>query len=93
MLIEIDYDAISNVTVKNLQNDYISLSEQIVALERKKKSGKIKDHEKEDLKYNKKYRDGIEICLSYYMPSSQAEEFVKRSKYFTKKSFSVWDDF
>jgi hypothetical protein len=91
--IKIDYEISSKIIVETLKEDYTSLCEQIVALKRKKKAGIIKTHEKEDLDYNKKFRKGIEISLSYYMPFSEAEQFIKRVKKNTKHSFSSWDDF
>jgi hypothetical protein len=93
MLIDVDYDTSSKIIVNTLKEDYVSLCEQIVALKRKKKAGKIKPHEKEDLEYNKKFRKGIEISLSYYMPFYEAEEFVNRVKNRSKHYFSTWDDF
>jgi hypothetical protein len=92
MIIDIDYDAASEIIVSTLKEDYISLTEQINALKRKKKAGTILKHELEDLRYNKKYRKGIETSLRYYMPISEAKSFIKYIKESKKNYFSSWDD-
>ena len=93
MMIDIDYEAASSIIVSTLKEDYISLTEQINALKRKKKAKIIMDHELEDLNYNKKFRKGIEVSIKYYMPFSEAKRFIKQVKKSKKNYISSWDDF
>lgn len=92
MMIDIDYDTASDIIVSTLKEDFISLTEQINALKRKKKAGTIMDHELEDLKYNKKFRKGIETSMKYYMPFSEAKRYIKNVKKTKKNYISSWDD-
>lgn len=92
MMIDIDYDTASDIIVSTLKEDFISLTEQINALKRKKKAGTIMKHELEDLMYNKKFRKGIETSMKYYMPFSEAKSFIKNVKSYKKNHFSSWDD-
>jgi hypothetical protein len=69
--VRLDYDTADHITRLTLINSLDSINKDIAALQKKTD---LKDHEKEDLEYDQKYRKSLLIVIRYYStPSEMAE--------------------
>jgi hypothetical protein len=69
--VRLDYDTADHITRLTLINSLDSINKDIAALQKKTD---LKDHEKEDLEYDQKYRESLLIVIRYYStPSEMAE--------------------
>lgn len=76
--VELDHEAIDDIVVQTLKNDYISINDDYKALA--SSTEELKDYQKEDMEHFKGYLDAIETLLKYYMYIRDAEEFIRGVK-------------
>lgn len=76
--VELDHEAVDEVVVQTLKNDYISIYDDYTALANS--TEELKDYQKEDMKHFKGYLDALETLLKYYMYVLDAEEFIRGVK-------------
>jgi len=74
--VRIDYDTADHITRLTLINSLDSINKDIAALQKKTD---LKDHEKEDLEYDQKYRKSLLIVIRYYSTPSEMVELKASS--------------
>lgn len=76
--VELDHEAIDDIVVQTLKNDYISIYDDYKALVNS--TEELQSFQKEDMEHFKGYLDALETLLKYYMYVLDAEEFIRGVK-------------
>ena len=79
--VRIDYDTADIITRLSLIESLKGINKDIAALEKKNNMAGhsphisyLKDHEKEDLEYNLKYREALLVIIRYFSTTEQMKE-------------------
>ena len=81
----IDSEAFDLIIRKTLVEDYRNLCEEVRRLEQK---STLQPHEKEDLHDSRKFRDGLEAMLPYYLIHNEAREIIDEEYLKSEYSYS-----
>jgi bacterioferritin (cytochrome b1) len=69
--VRMDYDSADFITRLTLIDSLKGINKNIAALEEK---DDLKDHEKEDLEYDLKYRESLVVVIKYFSTADQMAE-------------------